>query len=214
MPESKSASVKLYYAPRTRAFTALYLLEELGIDYELESFAIYEGRHKQPDYLALNPMGKVPLVVDNGVAVPEIGAMAIYLSDRYPESKLAPALDSPKRAEFLRWVLFASALFEPALTQKFMKWEVPASQAAWGSYEQVMDVATAAVSSGPWLLGDTFSAADAINGSNFQFGIQFGGVEKGTAIEDYVNRVTAREAWARAQEIEKREGERFPPQKQ
>ncbi|MEM1418965.1 MAG: glutathione S-transferase N-terminal domain-containing protein, partial [Myxococcota bacterium] len=85
MPESADASIVLHYAPRTRSFTALWLLEELGLPYRLESFAIHTGRHRQPDFLALNSLGKVPVVVDGDVAVPELGAIAIYLADKYRE---------------------------------------------------------------------------------------------------------------------------------
>src|SRR5690606_12913143 len=103
-------SLKLFFAPRTRAFTALWLLEELGLPYELESFDLNAGRHKQADYLALNPMGKVPLVIHDGVPVSETGAIAIYLADRFAghpgAATLAPAFDDPHRPAYLRWILF------------------------------------------------------------------------------------------------------------
>lgn len=203
-------SIKLYYAPRSRAFTALWLLEELGVAYELESFDLNSGRHKQPDFLALNPMGKVPLLVCDGIPVSETGAIAIYLADRFPTAKLAPTLDDPQRPAYLRWMLFSGGVLEPALGQKFFKWEVPARSVAWGSFEQMHDVLAATVSSGEWLLGDRFSAADVIVGAGARFGVMFGAIEKTGPIADYVGRLTAREAFQRAQAIEQREGERFP----
>src|SRR5690606_30539389 len=105
-------SLKLYFAPRSRSFTALWLLEELGVDYALESFDLRSGRHKQPDFLALNPMGKVPLVVHDGIPVSESGAIAIYLADRFHAAGLAPAIDDRDRPAFLRWVLFAGGVLE------------------------------------------------------------------------------------------------------
>jgi len=203
-------SLKLYFAPRSRALTALWLLEELGLAYELESFDLNSGRHKQPDFLALNPMGKVPLVVCDGIPVSETGAIAIYLADRFPSAGLAPAFDDPQRPAYLRWMLFSSGVLEPAFGQKFFKWEVPARSVAWGSFEQMQDVLIAGVSSSEWLLGDRFSAADVVVGAGARFGVMFGAFEKTGPIADYVGRLTARAAFQRAQAIEQREGERFP----
>lgn len=205
------SDLTLYYAPRTRSHTALWLLEELGLPYTLSSFDLATGRHKQADYLALNPMGKVPLVVCDGQPVPELGAIAIYLADRFPEAGLAPAATDPRRADFLRWCFFSSAIIEPAYAQAFFKWEVPASTVAWGSFEQMMGVAErGAAAAKPWLLGEQFSAADVLVGAGLQFGMRFGIVPDEGAIAAYVKRCAARPAFARAAEIEAREGARFP----
>jgi glutathione S-transferase len=203
-------SLTLHYAPRSRAFTALWLLEELGVPYELESFAFDSGRHKQPDFLALNPMGKVPLVISDGIPVAETGAIAIYLADRFSAAGLAPALDDPQRPPYLRWILFAAGVIEPAFGEKFFKWDVPARSVAWGSFEQMQDSLTAGVRDREWLLGDRFSAADVVVGSAARFGVLFGAFEKQGPIADYVARVSARPAFERASAIEQREGERFP----
>ena len=104
MPETLEADLVLHYAPRTRSLVALWLLEELGVPYRLASFDLATGHHKSPEHLALNPMGKVPVVVDRGVPVSELGAIAIYLADRYPAAGLAPALDHPDRAAYLRYM--------------------------------------------------------------------------------------------------------------
>lgn len=206
-------SLELYFAPRTRSFTALWLLEELGAPYELHSFDLDSGRHKQPDYLALNPMGKVPLVVCDGVPVSETGAIAIYLADRFPASKLAPMLDDPLRPAYLRWVLFVGSVMEPAFGEKFFKWNVPARSVAWGSFEQMHTVLRDGVTDREWLLGDRFSAADVIVGAAARFGVMFGVFEKNGPIADYVGRVTSRDGFKRAEAIEQREGERFPASK-
>lgn len=207
-------SLKLFFAPRTRAFTALWLLEELGLPYELESFDLNAGRHKQADYLALNPMGKVPLVIHDGVPVSETGAIAIYLADRFAghpgAATLAPAFDDPRRPAYLRWILFHAGVIEPAFGQKFFKWDVPARSVAWGSFEQMHETLTAGVSGREWLLGDSFCAADVIVGSAARFGVKFGAFEQDGPIADYVARLGAREPFRRAEAIERREGERFP----
>jgi glutathione S-transferase len=203
-------TLTLHYAPRSRAFTALWLLEELGVPYELESFDLNSGRHKQADFLELNPMGKVPLVICDGIPVSETGAIAIYLADRFPAAGLAPALDDPQRPAYLRWVLFSAGVIEPALGEKFFKWEVPSRSVAWGSFAQMHETLTAGVKDSEWLLGDRFSAADVVVGSGARFGVMFGAFEKDGPIADYVARLSAREAFVRAQAIEQREGERFP----
>jgi glutathione S-transferase len=204
------ADLVLHYAPRTRSFVALWLLEELGVPYRLESFDINTGHHKSPEHLALNPMGKVPVVVDRGVAVSELGAIAIYLADRYPAAGLAPAVDHPDRAAFLRWIFFAAAVIEPALAEKFGKWEPRPRQHAWGSFDQMVEVATRGVSGGAYLLGERFSAADVTVAGGLRFALLFGALEKTGPIADYLARCAQREAFVRASAIEARESERFP----
>lgn len=212
----------LYYAPRSRSFTALWLLEELGRPYRLEAFDLAGGRHKQPEFLALNGMGKVPVVVDRGVAVSELGAIAIHLADRFPEAGLGPAPNTAERPAFLRWCFFSSAIMEPCLGERFFKWELPASSVAWGSYAQMMQVLTAAVDTegpsegraegrvGPWLLGERFSTADVLVGSTLRFGVTFGAIPSEGPPAAYLERLTARPAFARALAIETEQGERFP----
>ena len=205
-------SLKLFFAPRTRSFTGLWLMEELGEPYELASFDISTGQHRQPEYLALNPMGKVPMVVVDGLPVSELGAMAIYLGDRFPGSGLAPAIDSPDRAAFLRWCFFASAVMEPAFMEKATKQPSMRSRAAWGDFDLMVEVLTAGVAQGPWLLGETFSAADVLVGSNVRFGVRFGFFDfpEGHAVSSYLARLEEREALQRTDAIEAREGARFP----
>ena len=178
--------------------------------YELDSFDLYTGRQKQPDFLALNPMGKVPLVVCDQIPISETGAIAVYLADRFTAAGLAPAIDDPQRPAYLRWMFFTAGVLEPALGQKFFKWEVPARSVAWGSFEHMQEVLTAAVKDSQWLLGDRFSAADVVVGSGARFGVMFGAFEKQGPIAEYVSRLTERDACKRAEAIEQREAERFP----
>lgn len=210
MPSSK---ITLQYAPRTRSFTALWLLEELDVSYELESFDLSIGAHHGEDFHQLNPMGKVPVVVHDGTPISEVGAIAIYLADRFPGAGLAPAIDDPQRAAYLRWCFFASAIMEPCFGEKFFKWDLPASSVAWGSFERMMTCLTEALEQGPYLLGERFSAADILVGSNVRFGHMFGAIPNEGVTAAYVARLTEREACGRAATIERREGERFPPKK-
>ena len=113
-------TITLCYAPRTRSFTALWLLEELGVPYELESFDLQSGAHKQPEFLALNPMGKVPLVVCDGTPIAETGAIALYLADRCRETVLSPEIDDPARADVLRWCSGRLARFKQPRSVRFL----------------------------------------------------------------------------------------------
>ncbi len=209
MTHVEKGTTTLYYAPRTRSFTALWLLEELGIDYTLESFDLNTGRHKKPDFIQMNPMGKVPVVVDKGVVVSELGAIAIYMSDLYPDAKLSPAFDHADRATFLRWCFFSSAIMEPALGEKAFKWDVPARSVAWGSFDQMLETLEGGLADGPWLLGESFSAADILVGAGARFGQMFGMIQS-EAVDEYIKRLTQRPACERAAAIELREGKRFP----
>jgi glutathione S-transferase len=202
--------ITLHFAPRTRSFTALWLLEELGQPYTLESFSLASDHHKSAAYLAKNPMGKVPMVEVGGLPVAELGAIALYLAERFPQAGLAPAVDDPRRPAFLRWIFFATAIFEPALAQKFFGWTPSPRTVAWGSYDEMIRVATAGVQPGPWLLGEQFTVADVLVGAGLAFGIRFGGIPGEGPLGDYVQRATARAAHGRAQAIEAREGLRFP----
>jgi len=210
MPESSQADLVLHYAPRTRALTALWLLEELGVPYRLESFDIMSGRQRQADYLALNPMGKVPTIVEGGVAVAEMGAIAIYLADKHPEAGLAPAISDPRRGEYLRWMFFAAGVMEPAFAEKFSSWEPKPGQHAWGSFARMHDALTKGLADRPFLLGDAFSACDLTVGAMTRFGVRFGAFDKEGPLASYVARLEKRDAFVRALAIEAREGERFP----
>ena len=151
--------IKLYWSPRSRSFSAIWLLEETGLPYERVLTDITTGAQKAPEYLAINPMGKVPGLKDGDSALGEAAAICAYIADRYPETKLAPAATDPLRARYLQWLFFSPSCIEPALIQLFTKLEVPASTAAWGSAAQTFDVLDAALQKGPWILGEKFSAA-------------------------------------------------------
>ncbi len=211
--ETSAVNLTLYSVPRSRSFAALWLLEELGEDYRLESFDIASTRHKKTDYLALNPMGKVPLVVDGDTPISELGAIAIYLSDRYPHAKLSPSVEDPQRAAYLRWTFFSSAIMEPAFSQRMFQWEAPAQSVAWGSFDQMLEIVTDAISESIWLLGDRFSSADILVGSNLSVGQMLGIIPTEGPIEDYISRLKKRDGFVRAQAIEVRESDRFPAQR-
>lgn len=201
----------LFYAPRTRAFVAVWLLEELGVPYTLESFDLATGRGRSAEYLALNPMGKVPLVVDHGRPVSETGAIALFLGDRYGDGALTPAIDDPDRGPFLKWLFFAGNAIEPSYCQKVFGWQIDPGTAGWGSYERTMQALVDATTPGPWLLGERFTLADVVIGNYLRSGMQFGMVAADSPLAAYVKRALDRPAYARARAIEDRESARLPP---
>jgi glutathione S-transferase len=194
--------MQLYWAPRTRSFSALWILEEIGAPYERELIDIRRGDQDKPAYRAINPMGKVPALVDGAAVVAEQGAICAWLADRFPETGLAPTVADPLRGPYLRWLFFAGNCIEPAYMQKFMGWTTTKSQAGWGNYELVVEVLDRALAQGPWILGERFSAADVIIGSGVHFGLAYGLLERRPAFDAYDARCTARPAFARASAID------------
>jgi glutathione S-transferase len=203
MPIVDSADLTLFYAPQSRAVTALRFMEELEVPYRVEVISLDAGDHKKPEFLKRNPMGKVPLVLDGDVAVAETGAIFAYLADKYAPGRLAPRPEEPERADYLRWLFFAAGVMEPAYGQKFFKWEVPARQVAWGSFDQMLAVLTDAVSRREWLAG-RFTGADVYVASALRYGMLFGIIPNEGPLGDYVARWTARPASQRATEWEER----------
>lgn len=195
--------MKLYWSPRTRSSQALRILEEAGASYERVLIDVFSGAQNEPGYRAVNPMGKVPALEDEGVIVTESAAICAHVADRFPEAGLAPPVGDPRRGTYYRWLVFSPACIEPAYTQKFTGLEMDKSMAGWGSYELVLDTLEQALSGeGPWLLGEQFSAADVIIGSALNFGLQFEIVEPRPTFSAYTERFNARPAIKRAAEIE------------
>jgi glutathione S-transferase len=197
-----SAMIKLYWSPRSRSFSAIWLLEESGLPYERVLTDITTGAQKAPEYLAINPMGKVPGLQDGDAALGEAAAICAYIADRYPETNLAPAITDPLRARYLQWLFFSPSCIEPAIIQAYTKLEVPPSTAAWGSVAQTFDVLDAALQKGPWILGDKFSAADITIGSGLNFAVRmFKMLPSRPSFDAYLHRIVARPAFQRAEKI-------------
>lgn len=211
MRTDRKPDITLHFAPRTRSFVALWLLEELGVPYTLESFDLGGGRPTTAEFRALNPLGKVPLVIDHGRPISETGAIALYLGDLYGAPAAVPAVDDPDRPAYLRWMFFVGNVMEPAFCQKMFGWEVAPSTAGWGSYARMFEALTAGVTGDGWLLGERFTLADVIVGNYIRFGLQFQMLDVDPRLERYAARATARPSFARAMAIEEREGARFPP---
>jgi glutathione S-transferase len=197
----------LHYAPRSRAFRILWLLEELQVPYELAVYDLQKGTHKDPAYLAVNPDGKVPALVDRGpkgdwsVIVTESAAISTYLADAVPEAGLAPSPTSSDRGAYLTWIVYASAALEPAFAD-FMfprQKEMPRSAAGWPSFDATLDRIQHSLAGRPWLLGDHFSAADVMLGGMLQWLSAWGKLPPKLGFERYLESLQAREGLKRAQ---------------
>lgn len=194
--------MQLYWTPRTRSFTALWLLEETGQPYEKVLIDTSTGAHKTPDYLKINPMGKVPALRDGETLVAENAAIAAYVADRIPEAKLAPPIGDPRRGRYLQWLFFAPSCIEPAMIQAFAKFDVPTQMAGWGSPTQTADAVDQALATGPWLLGDQFTAADVVVGSVLNFAVRtFNMIPTRPNFDRYIDACIARPAFQRAEKI-------------
>jgi glutathione S-transferase len=194
--------IKLHWSPRSRSFSAIWLMEESGLPYERMLTDISTGAQKAPEYLAVNPMGKVPGLQDGDAALGEAAAICAYVADRYPETNLAPAVTDPLRARYLQWLFFSPSCIEPAIIQIYTKLEVPPSTAAWGSATQTFDVLDAALQKGPWILGEKFSAADIMIGSGLNFAVRmFKMLPSRPSFDAYLERIVARPAFQRAEKI-------------
>lgn len=204
MPLVEESDLVLHYAPRTRAFRALWFLEELGRPYAIRHVDYGARQHKSREFLRLNPMGKLPVVTDGDVPIAETGAIFAYLADRYAAGTLAPAADDRRRADYLKWLFFAAGVMEPAFGERFFKWQVPAEQAAWGDFAAMAEVVTEAVAPGPWLLGEDFTAADVFVGSTLRWGVEWKLFADSGPVADYVGRCLARPALRTALELEER----------
>jgi glutathione S-transferase len=191
--------MKLYWAPRSRSFSALWLMEETGQPYERVLTDITKGAQKTPEYLAINPMGKVPALQDGDATMAEAAAICAYVAERCPEAKLAPLPGDPLRAKYLYWLFFAPSCIEPAMVQVATKIEMSPMSAGWGDAQQVFDVLDAALDKGPWILGENFSTADIAIGSGLNFAVRlFKMVPARPSFDRYIDRCAARPAFQRA----------------
>ena len=185
-----------FHSPQTRSSAALVLLEELGVPFHLHLLNMRAGEQRQPAYLAINPMGKVPAVKDDDALVTEQGAVFIYLADRFPEKGLAPAIGDPLRGPYLRWMVFYGSSFEPAVCDKAMKREPGAlAMMPYGDYDTTIKTVVDQLDRGSYLLGERFSAADILWGVALNWTTMFGLVPEHPVLRAYIDRITARPAY-------------------
>ena len=196
------ADIIFYTNPMSRGQIARWMLEEVGAPYE-QVLLDYGTTMKAPDYLAINPMGKVPAIKHGDVVVTECAAICAYLADAFPEAGLAP--DPASRGDYYRWLFFGAGPLEQAITNKALGFDVPADKAimaGYGNFDAAMDGLEAAVKGKRYIAGDRFSAADVYIGSQIGWGLMFNSIDKRPAFEVYWAGLCDRPAYLRAKEID------------
>ncbi len=191
-------TLTLYTNPMSRGRIARWMIEEVGASYETVVLG-YADTMKAPDYLAINPMGKVPAIVHDGKVVTEGAAICAYLADAFPDAGLAPP--PSERGDYYRWMFFAAGPIEQAVTNRSMGVtpdEQKSRMLGYGTYDKVVEVMEQALTGREWMAGDAFSAADVVFGAQIVWGTQFGTIPKLDAFVAYVARLTARDAYKRA----------------
>lgn len=195
-------ALTFYTNPMSRGQIVRWMLEEVGEPYE-QVLLDYGSTMKAAEYLAINPMGKVPAIVHDGRVVTECAAICAYLADAFPEKGLAPP--TRDRADYYRWLFFAAGPVEQAVIDKAMGFTVPEDKkamAGYGNFEAAMDGLEAAVAGRTYVAGDRFSAADVYLGSQVGWGLQFGSIEKRPAFEAYWAGLSERPAYLKAKAID------------
>lgn len=183
--------IKLYYNPQSRAAIAKWMLDECQVPYELEHIDLSKQENRSPEFLAINPAGKLPVMVDGDIKVFEAAAICLYLADKYPQARLAPAIDAPERGRYLSLMVFSTSQLEPSMGDMLMKQEHLRAR-GWNEFEQTAELLDAEIGEGPYLFGDWFTAADVMIGSMFIWKRMFGNTEESPRIKAYVERLLAR----------------------
>jgi len=190
----------LYHAPRSRSFRTLWLLEEIGSPFELKVVSIRRGDGSgAADSGNPHPLGKVPALDHDGRVVFETSAIALYLTDLFPQSDLGPRIGDNDRGAYLSWLAYYGGVFEPSLTAKFLKIQHIYGTFGWGPFEEVLEHLGSTLTASPYLLGEKFSAADIVYGGSMPLLMSRGIIPETDTFKAYGERVTARPAFARAQ---------------
>ena len=196
------SDLTLYTNPQSRGRIAHWMMEELGEPYDTV-WLDFGTSMKAPDYLAINPMGKVPALRHGQAVVTEAAAICAYLADAFPAKGLLPQTQD-ERAAYFRWLFFAAGPLEQAVASRSLGWQVPEGRnvaVGFGSYADALDTLERGLSGGPFVCGEHFTAADVYVGSSVGWGMLFGSIEKRPVFEAYAARVQARPAWQRAQAL-------------
>jgi glutathione S-transferase len=199
------ADLTLYHAAPSRSSVVRWMLEELGEPYDLHLLNLMNGDQAKPEYLAINPMGKVPALKHGDAVVTEVAAICTYLADEFPHARLNIPVGDPRRGTYLKWLFFSPSCIEPAVTDRaFPRKEEPRRGAlGYGDFDTVMNVVANAVEPGPYLMGEQFTAADVVLGSMLRWGMMFDLLPKRPEFVAYVGRLEQRPALQRATALDR-----------
>ena len=194
--------ITLFHRPKTRSSRFIFLLEELDAPYAIKIVTTRTRDGGEVDPANPHPHGKVPAISDDGAIVFESPAIALYLTDKFPGKRLGPQVGAAGRAAYLSWLAYYTGVLEPAFMSKFMNVAVPRGTAGWVPVEEAMPVIIKALTPGPYMLGERFSAADVLYGTTFAMFAQSPMLPKSPVIDDYVQRIVTRPAFLRAQQLD------------
>jgi glutathione S-transferase len=199
------ATVTLYHAVPSRSSIARWMLEEVGQPYDIHLLDLSKGEQHRPDYLAINPMGKVPALKHGDTIVTEAAAICAYLADAFPQAGLSVPITEPRRGVYLKWLFFGPSCVEPAMTDRAFPRKEGVRRAAlgYGDFDTVMDVMAQALAQGPYLMGQQFTAADVVIGSTLRWGLLFKLLPERPEFAGYVQRLAQRPALQRAEAKDK-----------
>ncbi len=193
-------NLTLYHAAPSRSSVVHWMLEEVGEPYEIHFLSLKNGDNRKPDYLKVNPMGKVPALRHGGTVITEVAAICTYLADAFPQAGLNVPVGDPRRGPYLKWLFFSPSCAEPAMMDRMFPRKDAAPRAAlgYGDYDTTFEVLADAVREGPWILGRQFTAADVVIGSLLRWGMMFKGVPEQPEFVAYAGRCAERPAAKRA----------------
>jgi glutathione S-transferase len=199
------SSLTLYHASPSRSSIVLWMLEELDQPYDVKLLKLSEGDNTKPDFLRLNPMGKVPALKHDDTVITEGAAICTYLADEFPEARLNVPIGTPRRGVYLKWMFFGPSCIEPAVIDRAAprKEEARRGMLGYGDFDTVMNVVARAVENGPWIMGQQFTAADVIIGANIRWGMMFKMIPERKEFTDYAARIASRPAAQRAEAKDK-----------
>ncbi len=183
--------MKLYFNPQSRAVIAKWMLDETGAKYDIAPIDLQKKQNRQPEYLNINPAGKLPALVDGETKIFETVAIGLYLGDKFPAAKLAPAITAPERGRYLSLMVFSTSQLEPALGDALGKVETM-PQRGWNDYETTKDLIERELGHGPYLFGNWFTLADIMIGSMFIWARMMNAPSGRPKIESYVDRLIQR----------------------
>lgn len=193
-----AGKLTLYTAVPSRGAIVRWMLEEVGAPYEVRVLDLMKGEQLRPEYLAINPMGKVPALRHGRTVVCEVAAICCYLADAFPAAGLAPAIGDSSRGPYLKWLFFGPSCIEPAVIAKVMNWQGgKRGMIGWADLDTVVGVVREAVAKGPYILGERFTAADVVIGSQVRWGMQFKTLPELPEFKAYAERLEARPALQR-----------------
>jgi glutathione S-transferase len=195
----------LFHAAPSRSSITRWMLEEVGEPYDIDLLHLQRGDQSKPEYLAINPMGKVPALRHGDTIITESAAICAYLADEFPARKLNIPVGTPQRGIYLKWLFFGPSCYEPALIDRASprKEEPRRAMLGYGDFDTVMNVLADAVAKGPYLMGEQFTAADVVIGAGLRWGLQFKLIPERPEFKAYTAKLAARPAAQRADALDK-----------